>query len=73
MTDISICNKKRYVSDRIDCINSLLKNKYIVIEDKKIKELKDLDVSQFEDLRKINNTIRKLIGKEVYDKFHPKY
>ena len=73
MTDISIGNKKRYVSDRIDCINSLLKNKNIVIEDKKIKELKDLDVSQFEDLRKINNTIRKLIGKEVYDKFHPKY
>lgn len=73
MTDISIGNKKRYVSDRIDCINGLLKNKNIVIEDKKIKELKDLDVSQFEDLRKINNTIRKLIGKEVYDKFHPKY
>ena len=44
-----------------------------MIEDQKIKELKDLDVSQFEDLRKINNTIRKLIGKEVYDKFHPKY
>lgn len=73
MTDISIDTKRRYVSDRIDYINSLLKNKNIVIEDQKIKELKDLDVSQFEDLRKINNTIRKLIGKEVYDKFHPKY
>lgn len=73
MTDISIGTKRRYVSDRIDYINSLLKNKNIVIEDQKIKELKDLDVSQFEDLRKINNTIRKLIGKEVYDKFHPKY
>lgn len=73
MTDISIETKKRYVSDRIDYINSLLKNKNIKIEDKKIKELKDLDVSQFEDLRKINNTIRKLIGKEVYDKFHPKH
>lgn len=73
MTDISIDTKRRYVSDRIDYINSLLKNKNILIEDKKIKELKDLDVSQFEDLRKINNTIRKLIGKEVYDKFHPKY
>lgn len=73
MTDISIHTKRRYVSDRIDYINSLLKNKNIVIEDQKIKELKDLDVSQFEDLRKINNTIRKLIGKEVYDKFHPKY
>ncbi len=73
MTDISIDTKRRYVSDRIDYINSLLKNKNIVIEDQKIRELKDLDVSQFEDLRKINNTIRKLIGKEVYDKFHPKY
>lgn len=73
MTDISIDTKKRYVSDRIDYINSLLKNKNIVIEAKKIKELKDLDVSQFEDLRKINNTIRRLIGKEVYDKLYPKY
>lgn len=73
MTDISIETKKRYVSDRIDYINSLLKNKNIKIENKKIKELKDLDVSRFEDLRKINNTIRKLIGKEVYNKFHPKH
>lgn len=70
MADISTENKKRYVSDRIDCINSLLKNRNITIEDDKIRELKELDVTQFDDLRKINNTIRKLIGKEVYDKFY---
>ena len=72
MTDISLDNKKRYVSDRIDHINNLLKNRNIIIEDKKINELKKLDVTQFDDLRKINNTIRKLIGREVYNKFHGK-
>lgn len=72
MTDISLDNKKRYVSDRIDHINSLLKNRNIMIEDKKINELKNLDVTQFDDLRKINNTIRKLIGREVYNNFHNK-
>lgn len=70
MADISTENKKRYVSDRIDCINSLLKNRNITIEDDKIRKIKELDVTQFDDLRKINNTIRKLIGKEVYDNFH---
>lgn len=72
MTDISLDNKERYVSDRIDHINNLLKNRNIIIEDKKINELKKLDVTQFDDLRKINNTIRKLIGREVYNKFHGK-
>ena len=38
----------------------------------KIKELKDLDVTKFDDLRKINNTIRKIIGKEVYNKLYSK-
>lgn len=70
MADISTENKKHYVSDRIDCINSLLKNRNITIEDDKIRKIKELDVTQFDDLRKINNTIRKLIGKEVYDNFH---
>ena len=72
MSDISTENKKRYVSDRIDYISNLLKNRNIIIEDEKIRELKELDVTQFDDLRKINNTIRKLIGKEVYDKFFEK-
>ena len=72
MSDISTENKKRYVSDRIDYISNLLKNRNIIIEDEKIRELKELDVTKFDDLRKINNTIRKLIGKEVYDKFFEK-
>lgn len=72
MSDIGTENKKRYVSDRIDYISDLLKNRNIIIEDEKIRGLKELDVTKFDDLRKINNTIRKLIGKEVYDKFFEK-
>ena len=72
MTDISLDDKKKYVSDRVDYINKLLNNKKIVIAKEKIDEIKNIDVAQFNDLRKINTTIRKLIGKEVYDKLNSK-
>lgn len=70
MCDISIEDKKKYISDKVDFINNLLKNKSINLEIKKIEKLKNIDVTRFDDLRKINNEIRKKIGEEIYNNLY---
>lgn len=72
MNDISIEDKKSYLSDRIDHIVELFNNIKINIESDKIQDLKNIDVEQFDDLRKLNNEIRKMIGKEIYSKINVK-
>ena len=70
MCDISIEDKKKYISDKVDFINNLLKNKSINLEIKKIEKLKNIDVTRFDDLRKINNEIRKKTGEEIYNNLY---
>ena len=72
MNDISLEDKKSYLLDRINYIVELLRKIKINIESDKIQELKNIDVSQFDDLRKLNSEIRKKIGKEVYSKINVK-
>lgn len=72
MCDISVEDKKKYISDKVDFINELLKNKSINLEVEEIEKLKNIDVTKFDDLRKINNEIRKKIGEEIYNKLYAK-